>query len=141
MRILSLAELTSWVQTHVPHGVAMAILFAGDRLSCVDEAVGLEVDDEVVGVATIAPEGEQLSGEPTIVAIYVRSEFRKRGLGRTLLMVAIDRCRERGLVPVRMDALTTPALRAAENMPEDYRQDLRLVDASSEGTLDAMFLE
>jgi len=119
----------------------MAILFAGDRLSCIDEAVGLEADGEVVGVATIAPRGEQMSGKPTIVAIYVRPKFRRKGLGRTLLMAAIDRCRERGLVPVRMDALTTPALCAAQNLPEDYRQDLRLVDASIGGALDAMFLE
>lgn len=69
------------------------------------------------------------SGEPTIVAVYVRHEYRSRGYGNELLIAAINRCRERGLVPVRIDVMTTPVKKIIEHLPEDYRRDLHVVDA------------
>lgn len=129
-----------WVDEEIPHGFLQAILFGGDRLSCVDEAVAIENNDTVVGIATIAPEGEQMSGEPTIVGLYVRPEHRGKGAGMALLLAAIDRCRERGLVPVRVDALTTPVLRIAEKLPEEYRRDLRVSDHTLGGAFNSMFL-
>jgi GNAT superfamily N-acetyltransferase len=137
--IWNVGKVHQWTRA-LPKNLAFVTLFVGDRLSCVDEGVALEVDGEVVGLATIAPKGEMMSEEPTIVALYVRHEFRRHGYGRDLMIAAIDRCRERGLVPVRVDLLSTPAQKIVENLPEEYRQDLRVFDMTLGGTTDLILL-
>jgi len=61
--------------------MSRALLFGGERLSVCDEGVALKFEGQVVGLATIAPEGEATSnvaeaqsGTPTIVGLYVRPE-------------------------------------------------------------------
>lgn len=97
---------------------AIGCLFGGDRFSCIDEAVALEVDGEIVGLATIAPRGEERSGQPTIVGLYVRHQFRGNGYSYRILMATIDRMRERGLAkPYRADATSSPGFRACQGLP------------------------
>lgn len=141
-RILSHEEVSKWVHRYVRlDTMAAATLFAGDRLSCVDEGVAIDSNlGQEVGIATIAPKGEQSSGQPTIVAIFVRHEFRKGGYGKELMMVTIDRCRERNLVPAKIDALTTPAVRICEHLPDDYKADVRVFDMSMGGLMDMILL-
>lgn len=90
-----------------PPSPLIAILFGGDRWSCVDEAVVAEEDGRMIGLASIAPEGEMNSGQPTIVGVYVEPAARGRGIGRQVFLAAIDRCIERELVPVRVDCIST----------------------------------
>lgn len=130
MRVLAKAELVAWASELTPSPV-VAILLAGDRLSCVDEAVAVEADGEVVGVATIAPEGEQGSGEATIVAVFVKKEWRGRGLGRQLFEDAIRRCAERQLVPVRLDVLSSKARQIIETLPEELVRLIKVYDLAT----------
>ncbi|RJQ30588.1 hypothetical protein C4572_03955 [Candidatus Parcubacteria bacterium] len=64
---------------HSKPSPAMGILFAGDRWACVEKVAVAEVDGKIVGIATIAPKGEQVSGKPTIVGLYVQHQYRQKG--------------------------------------------------------------
>lgn len=58
IKVLSKSEVGRWVLEKTnPATPAIATLFGGDRLACCDEGVALEVDGEIVGIATIAPTG------------------------------------------------------------------------------------
>lgn len=83
------------------------ILLGGDRFTCCDEWVVIKVDDHPAAIASIAPEGEQHDGQPSIVGVYVRPGYRRRGYGRAVFRAAIQRCLERGLTPIRVDVLST----------------------------------
>lgn len=113
--------------------LTQATLFGGDRYSCCDDYVTVEENGEPVGIATIAPEGEQMSGTPTIVGVYVKQEFRGRGLGKELLFRAIERCLERGFIKVRIDCLTTAMFVVATKLKKEYQEyeknfELQVVD-------------
>mgnify|MGYP001609444789 CR=1 FL=1 len=124
-----------------PATPAIGCLFGGDRFGCIDEAVVLEVDGEIVGLATIAPRGEERSGQPTIVGLYARHEWRGNGYGYRLMMAAIDRMRERGLPkPYRADAISSPGFRVCQGLPEEYQVDLDICDMSMDGMLDIVML-
>lgn len=143
IRIFTKSEVWQWVMAKTnPATPAIATLFGGDRLACCDEGVALEVDDEIVGLATIAPSGEfGAGGQPTIVACYVRHEFRGQGYGYEIMTAAIDRMRERGLQkPYRADATSSPGLRVCQGLPEDYRADLQIHDMSLGGLTDLVML-
>jgi GNAT superfamily N-acetyltransferase len=81
-----------------------------------------------VGVATIAPEGEMMSGRPTIVALYVLPEFRQRGYGKILLEAAVERCLERGFEKIRVDVMSSYAMRAINSLPTHLRDALDVRD-------------
>ena len=120
---------------------AIGQLFGGDRFSCIDEAVALEVDGEIVGLATIAPNGEQSSGQPTIVGVFVRHQFRGKRYAYPIMMAAIDRMRERGLSrPYLVDAMSSPMFRVCQGLPDEYRADLEVRDLSMSGMLDIVML-
>ncbi len=130
IRVTNRREVGRWAES-LPPSFVVGMLLAGDRLSCCDEAAVWEEKGKIVGAATIAPEGEQMSGEPTIVGVYVLPKFRRRGIGRKLMIAAIDRCRERGLVPVRVDILSTAARQTIAGLPFECREALRVVDLGS----------
>ena len=123
-KVLSINELLVWVDANISHGPMRGIFFVGDRISCLDEVVGLEEDGQIVGVATIAPEGEMRDGQPTIVALYVLPEFRRKGYGRILLEAAINRCIERGFEKIRVDAMSVYAMRIINSLPTHLRDAL-----------------
>lgn len=114
--VMSMNEFMPWRDQHLPIGGPMrGLLFAGDRMWCCDEALGLEVDGEIVGVATIAPKGEDGCGQSEIVAVYVREEYRRRGYAIALLRSALVRCEERGLAfPIGVDVLSAGLLAGME---------------------------
>ncbi len=131
VRIASVREVGRWAMS-LPPSPTIGMLLAGDRLSCCDEAaVWEEEDGKIIGAATIAPKGEQMSGEPTIVGIYVVPGRRREGIGRKLLIAAIERCRERGLVPVRVDILSTAARQTIAGLLAEYARALRVIDLGS----------
>lgn len=128
IKVLSAQELLHWVNAHIPPSIMRGILFVGDRISCLDEAIGLKAGGEIVGVATIAPEGEMMSGRPTIVALYVLPEFRQRGYGKILLEAAVERCLERGFEKIRVDVMSSYAMRAINSLPTHLRDALDVRD-------------
>lgn len=124
------------------HGTpAVGCLFGGDRLSCIDEGIIFELCGDVVGLATIAPEGEMQEGQATIVGLYVRYAYRGQGYGRKIMLATIDRMRERGLrKPYRVDATSSPGFRACQGLPAEYKADIDVRDMSMGGMLDIMML-
>lgn len=130
IRIVPRHEVARWAAS-LPPSAIIGMLLAGDRLSCCDEAAVWEEDGKITGAATIAPEGEQLSGEPTIVALYVTASRRRKGIGRELMKAAIERCRERGFERMRVDVMSTAARRTIGGLSEEHRTALRVVDMGS----------
>ena len=138
IEVVLLAMVRGWISSlhQSKPSVALGTLLAGDRISCVDEAVIAKIGDEIVGISTIAPKGEQMSGEPTIVATYVLHEYRGRGIGALLLEAAIDRMIERGLTPIRADILNTKVFGIIDRLPEEKRNLLKVVDMTMGGMSD-----
>jgi GNAT superfamily N-acetyltransferase len=101
------------------------IFFGGDRLSCVDEAVVIKHEGQIVSLASIAPEGEWGSGEPTIVGLYTMPDYRLRGLGATVMEAAVRRCQARGLTPVSVAILSQEVKKLIDKLPQNIKQHLK----------------
>lgn len=107
---------------------AIVILFSGDRLSCCDEGVIMQSGESLIGVATIAPEGEGRTGQPTIVALYITPEFRGKGYGSQILRKAIERCVERGFNKIRMDVMSSSAKKIIDKLPIELQERIDVHD-------------
>lgn len=134
-RVIRLDEFSAWLYS-MPVSPVVAILFGGDRLSCCDEAVVLEVNGQIVGAATIAPEGEMGTNLPAIVGLYVLLAHRRHGYGAAIMRAAVERCRERGFARVCVDIMSTGAKRAVERLPKDLRA---MLDIHDQGAMMDMF--
>ena len=92
------------------HPFAVAILFSGDRaIGCKHKFVVENNSGEVIGVATLAPEGEQCSGDPTLVGIMIHGAHRRQGYGTALLVHVIEFAIKNKLIPLRID-LSNPSM-------------------------------
>lgn len=100
-----------------------AALFGGDRWDCCDEVVVVHNDSgDIIGIATISPQGEQFRGQPSIVGIYLPVSERGKGLGTQLLKATILRMQECGLAePYRVDAITSGMVKLVDGLPSDFR--------------------
>ena len=100
----------------------LVTLCAGARLSCCDEAVVMEDDaGAIIGLATISAEGEEQSGVPSIVAVYVVPAFRNGSLGSkvgtAVFRAALERCIERGFSLIHVDVLSDGMQRIIDALP------------------------
>jgi GNAT superfamily N-acetyltransferase len=79
------------------------------KATCLETWVG-ELDGKVVGFYSLI--GSEGADELEIDPVVVRSDLRSRGIGRTLLAHAVERCRERGAesVSIRPVARNVEAL-------------------------------
>ncbi|MBI5222347.1 MAG: GNAT family N-acetyltransferase [Candidatus Magasanikbacteria bacterium] len=107
---------------------AVAILLSGDRISCCDEGVIMEKAGNLIGMATIAPEGEEGSGQPTIVALYIEPKYRSQGNGAQILRKAVERCVERGFDKIRMDVMSANAMKIIEKLPAEMQKKIDVYD-------------
>ena len=128
LEVTGTAEVSRWLSGKLnspPRDIhLLVILFGGDRLRCCDEAVlARDSDGQIVGLATLAPDGELGEG-PTVVGLYVSPEHRRRGIGTRVIIRAVERMQERGLTPVRMDTLGTAAARLVALLPEEVQRHL-----------------
>lgn len=133
-RVISKRELFDWIDAENLWGrdpAIMGTLLSGDRITCCDEVVAGFVDGRIVGVCTIAPEGEEGSGQPTIVAFYTHPDHRKRGYGRQIVEATVRRCLERGFQKIRVDTLSTYAKRICEQLPQELKAALDVHDLGS----------
>lgn len=140
VKVVPKADAAEWVHNlHLTKpSMALGLLLGGDRWSCVDEVTLATVDGEIVGIATIAPHGEEMSGTPTIVAIYVAHEFRSSSIGFELLEASVDYMLAKGLEPIRIDVMNSKVSRMIDRLPMEKRQKLSVVDSSMGGAMDAM---
>lgn len=127
IKMMDRAALRAWVN-ELPFSPVVATLLAGDRLACCDEAVGIEVRGKIVAGATIAPEGEELDGQPTIVGVYCLPVFRLSGYGRAAFLAAIKRCRKRGFERVRVDIISAGMRRIIQSLSREEREYLIIMD-------------
>ena len=123
------------------HMAAVGILFSGDRRSCVTDMVIVEdVPDmtnptnlrEVVGVATLAEDGEQGSGESTLVGIMVHGDKRGQGYGKFLLRGAVKCALHQEQAPLQVDCLTKGSLMLMETLPDKWKQHVVINDLALE---------
>lgn len=104
----------------------LVLLFGGDRLTCCDEAViTRDASGRIVGLVTLAPDGEMSEG-PALIGLYVLPEYRRQGIGTRLITRAVERMAERGLVPVQMDLLSTAAAKLVEQLPAEVHSNIRV---------------
>ncbi len=113
---------------HEKPDIAIGLLLSGDRIACCDEGVVAEQETKLIGVATIAPKGEEMSGQPTIVGLYVIPEHRGKGVGTQILKRAVDRCIERGFENIRMDVMSLNAMKIINKLPEDLKKKIDVHD-------------
>lgn len=98
------------------------VLFGGDRFSCIDWGLVAKEDEETVGIATVSLLGEfGCGGGPTIVGLYVKKDWRNKGIGKLLLTSAIDE-----LSRVRVDIVTQEGLRVVNSLPQSYKDKLEI---------------
>lgn len=128
--VISKQDVSRWLHDQVDMHHPSILPLVGDRFSCIDEAVAIG-GELIIGIATIAAQGEQMSGEPTIVAVFIQPPFRGQGYGVQVFCAAVARCRERGLVPVRFDAIDPREAEIIRHLPDEYQQNVRLVDMSN----------
>lgn len=88
----------------------------------------MEKGEELIGAATIAPEGDQHSGQPTIVGLYVAPEHRGKGYGGQILRRAIEKCIERGFEKIRMDIMSLNAKKIIEKLPDELKKKIDVHD-------------
>ncbi len=140
IRVVPKADAAEWVYSlhHTKPSMALGLLLGGDRWSCVDEVALATVDGEIVGIATIAPQGEEMNGIPTIVAIYVLHKHRSSGIGYELLEASVDYMLAKGLEPIRIDIMNSKVSRMIGRLPIEKQQKISAVDLSMGGAMDAM---
>jgi ribosomal protein S18 acetylase RimI-like enzyme len=125
-KIIPQAELLNIINK-IPDGMSKVILFLGDRYTCIDEGVAILDGDELIGLATIAAEGEQHSGEPTIVGLWVNPLYRRQGYGKKLLEDAITHCvNERLFDVIRVEAIVEAVLKIIASLPSDLQKRINL---------------
>jgi GNAT superfamily N-acetyltransferase len=67
---------------------------------------------------------------PEIVGVFVMATHRRRGVGRELFVRAIERCRARGLVPLKATLITRMMRVLVKKLPADALRDVQIVDHS-----------
>ncbi len=148
IRQIRIAELYEALRPFQPNR-ALFILMGGDRLSCCDEAIAAFEGNRFLGAATLSPYGdghnvldERLArhlgepakqAEPEIVGLWVAPLHRRHGVALALLVAAVERMTERGLVPAKIVALSATLLRQIGRLSPKLLAQLTVVDAS-EGT-------
>ena len=124
--VLSKEEIIEFVKNLHPNPV-VGVLLAGDRLLCVTEAVGIEIEGKMIGIATIAEEGELYSGDPTLVALYIKPEHRQKGYGKKLLKEAISYAKKK-FPYLRVDILSSKVKKMIQSLPEEDKKFLKIFD-------------
>lgn len=124
--VLSKEEIIEFVKNLNPNPV-VGVLLSGDRLLCVTEAVGIEIEGKMIGIATIAEEGELYSGDPTLVALYIKPEHRQKGYGKKLLKEAISYAKKK-FPYLRVDILSSKVKKMIQSLSEEDKKFLKIFD-------------
>ncbi len=128
-RVISIQDISDFAHNHV--SMTTMILFGGDRLGCCDEGVGIMVGTQLIGIASIAPQGEDRAGSPTIVGMYVDKAFRHKQLGQRLLQATIQRCQERGFLRIHVDVMSEGMKKIINHLAPESRALLDVQDCGN----------
>jgi GNAT superfamily N-acetyltransferase len=121
IKIIFQSELSS-VINQIPVGISKGVLFGGDRFSCIDEGVAILEGEILIALATIAPNGEMMAGNPTIVGFWVNPQYRRQGRGQWLMKETINHCINRGFQRVQLDGLVEGIKHIYEALPSELQQ-------------------
>jgi GNAT superfamily N-acetyltransferase len=78
------------------------------------------------------------SGKPTIVALYVLPEWRQKGVGAKLLADTIDYMIANDMSPIKMDVMSSKAMRIIDSISSDVRNKIEINDQTMGGAMDGM---
>lgn len=125
IKIISKRKLWNYLQ---PFAIkpAIGILFSGERFECCDEVLAAFENNQFLGAVTLSSKGEMMSGQPTIVALWVSYQYRRKGIGQALLEAAIRRMIERGLTPVQLDSISSKADMMIERLPQELKKVIKV---------------
>lgn len=103
----------------------MAILFGLDRRRCVDEAFLGYIQSKSFCCCTISHKGQNQTGQPAIIGLYVIPKARKLGIGTRLFRAALQHCIDKKLTPVRVDVMSDAVMRMIEKLPPEMEQHVQ----------------
>lgn len=101
-----------------------AITVGGDRITCCEWAIAAYDDAKCVGLATFAPQGEEQSGQPTVVGVYVLPKYRKQGIGLALFQQTCEEAYREATRKVRVDAMSRDGTRLVKKLSQELRAHL-----------------
>jgi len=138
--IRSLAEVTAFIQiNNLQNNPAAVLLLGGDRLTCCDKTAIAIINGKTVGVVTVSYQGESQDGTPTIVGAYVLKSYRGQGIGKAMLLAAIDFMQRKRLkTPYRIDTVSKAGQALVLSLP---KETLDLIQLNHLGNLLDMFPE
>ena len=115
----------------------MAISFGGDRLSCISDFAAVvddADDDEVIGVASFAKDGEQMDGRPALVGIFVHPDHRtpECKLEIALIHKILSIAAMCDVFKVYFDMMDGYEKSIVEQLPENLRDCLEIQDVASQ---------
>lgn len=106
----------------------IGMLFAGDRMSCCDEAVVMKSSaGELLGWATLAPRGEERNGNPTIVGVYIVPSARGKGFALPLLRATLERGQARGFRKMKIEVFSERLARVIEKLSVEEKAYLDVI--------------
>lgn len=115
------------------------IFLGGDRIACCDEAVVMRTETgDLIGMATVSSQGEDYSGNPEIVGLYILSRYRGLGYAKKILEKTIERCIERGFDKIRLNVLSKKMMRAVNRLPVEMKEILEVSDQSELSPIDRL---
>lgn len=99
-------------------------LFHGDRYVCCDEACIVTELGKVIAIATISLSGEMGEG-PSIVGVYVKPDYRRRGYAIDVIERAIERLKERGAADkIHIHVMSSTMAAVLEKLPAEFNAQL-----------------
>jgi len=133
---IQIYKLPNLFLDQLPRNILTGMLLSGDRISCCTHAAMATDGDKLLGICTIAPKGEQNSGKPTIVGLYVLPQYRCRAIGKRLFIIAIEFMLARQLIPIHIDAMSSNVNRLIKILPAQLACNLIVIE--HHGILDCM---
>lgn len=121
-RVITAPEFGDFIRA-LPPSPIVSLLFKGSVLACCDEVVGLFLKDRIIGIASIAPKGEDRQSDPAIQALYMHPDFRKQGYGKMLGKAVFARCIQRGFTNVCADVLASGIINIIKHAPGHFTDD------------------
>ena len=125
VKITSPAEIKPWLEKRLAGGNALLYnLFGAEKLACCEEILlATHAKGEIVGLVALSAKGGAGEG-PEIVGVYVEPTWRRLGIGRALLIQAVEHMAERGLAPVRLNLLNQAIARVYDTLPESVKEKI-----------------
>jgi len=138
-KTLPIEEAEELMGSEIKYTPITMVLLGGDRIVCCDEAVVMRSEsDDLIGIATISSQGEDYSGDPEIVGLYILPEYRGQGYAKELLKKTIERCTERGFKKICLNVLSKKMMQVINKLPAEMKEILEVSDQSDNPLIDML---